>query len=209
MAREWQKGSIPTERPPRDGCGPCVPPSDFSGVTILAALKEQTREHHERVEAHAGVMDPGLTLPGYRALLARFRGFYLPVEERLCAMDAWGALALDAEVRRKLPLLDADLAALGLSQVQIAALPACPRPPALDDVPRALGGLYVLEGATLGGAIISRSLVARLGVGRAGGGAFFGSYGERLGAMWKQFGTALEAWAERHSRSEAHVTGGA
>jgi heme oxygenase len=52
----------------------------------------------------------------------------------------------------------------------------------------AVGCLYVLEGATLGGQFISRHL-ATLGIGPANGGLFFHGYGAKTGEMWKSFQT--------------------
>jgi len=176
-------------------------------VSILARLKERTRPHHERVEANLGVMDPALTLDGYRVLLARFRGFHLPVERRLDALAPWDALGLDADERRKTPWLDADLRALGMDDEALARLPVCPTLPALETVDHALGCLYVLEGATLGGAFISRHLARALGVEPASGGAFFASYGEGRGPMWKSFGRALETYVERRGGEEEILAG--
>ncbi len=176
-------------------------------MSILARLKERTQPHHDRVEAHLGLMDPGLTRDGYRVLLARFRGFHLPVERRLDALAAWDALGLDAEERRKTPWIDADLRALGMDDRALARLPACSALPALETVEHALGCLYVLEGATLGGAFISRHLARTLGVGPASGGAFFASYGERRGPLWKRFGRALETYAERRGGEEEILAG--
>lgn len=75
-------------------------------------------------------------------------------------------------------------------------LPTCPGFPLLDTIPRALGCAYVLEGATLGGAVILRHLGRTLGVTRERGGAFFGSYGSASGPMWKEFCGALAACDE-------------
>jgi heme oxygenase (biliverdin-IX-beta and delta-forming) len=176
-------------------------------VSILAKLKERTQPHHERVEAHLGVMDPGLTRDAYRVLLARFRGFHLPVERRLDALAAWEALGLRADERRKTPWLEADLRALGMDGESLARLPVCPALPALETVDHALGCLYVLEGATLGGAFISRHLARALGVDAESGGAFFASYGELRGPMWKSFGRALESYAERRGGEEEILAG--
>jgi heme oxygenase len=56
---------------------------------------------------------------------------------------------------------------------------------------RALGVLYVLEGATLGGAVIARIVRRRLGVTPA----FFGAGGAAIGARWRAFGAAVDAFA--------------
>jgi heme oxygenase len=52
--------------------------------------------------------------------------------------------------------------------------------------------LYVTEGATLGGQIISRHLEQTLGLSARRGAAFFGSYGLQVGAMWRTFCAILQ-----------------
>jgi heme oxygenase len=55
------------------------------------------------------------------------------------------------------------------------------------------GGLYVTEGATLGGQIISRQLEQMLGLSARRGAAFFTSYGLQVGSMWRSFCATLQA----------------
>ena len=64
--------------------------------------------------------------------------------------------------RRRLHLLEADLAVLGSSARAVDALQACPVP-LLHDAAEALGSLYVIEGSTLGGRIIQRNVERCLG----------------------------------------------
>jgi len=54
-------------------------------------------------------------------------------------------------------------------------------------LPAALGTLYVTEGATLGGQLISRQLERHLGLCDGRGYAFFQSYGSGIGVMWRRF----------------------
>jgi heme oxygenase len=51
--------------------------------------------------------------------------------------------------------------------------------------------LYVIEGATLGGRIITRQLQTQLGLKPESGGAFFDGYGAQTGPYWKAFCTML------------------
>lgn len=173
-----------------------------SATGIMQALKEQTRALHERVEASLGIMDPDLTLAGYRSLLERFWGFYAPMEARLYALGPWDALGLDSEARRKAPWLAADLRAMGVDDDALARLPLCHALPRVDGVAGALGCLYVMEGATLGGAFIARHLALALGVQTASGGRFFASYAERRGPMWKAFGQGVEQYTAERGGSE-------
>jgi heme oxygenase len=108
-------------------------------------------------------------------------GFYLPLEGCLATFD-WSAAGIDFGLRRKAPLIEEDLRALGIHRPRLEAAP----PLARQNLDFALGCLYVLEGATLGGQIISRHL-ATLGIGPANGGLFFHGYGAKTGEMWKSF----------------------
>ncbi|HEX8360290.1 MAG TPA: biliverdin-producing heme oxygenase [Longimicrobium sp.] len=164
---------------------------------ILDLLRDRTRAAHERAEEALPLLDPALDRTRYRAILAAFWGFHAALEPRLRAVQGLGALELDAGRRRKLPLLEADLRVLGEDP---ARLPVAGEVPRVDGVAAALGVMYVLEGATLGGRVISRHL-ASLGIGPETGGAFFGGYGDATGEMWKAFAAAIGAYAEAHPES--------
>lgn len=175
-----------------------LPPA--AGDAIGARLKQSTREAHARVERLVTLLDPRLTRAAYRHWLTVWWGFYAPLEARLEAFVA--ALPADWPRRRKVPRLHADLLALGLTADQIKRLPRCQALPQLDTVPVALGCLYVLEGATLGGQLIARHLATTLGVTAATGSAFFTGYGPEVGEMWRVFQTHLRAAAATESSAQ-------
>jgi heme oxygenase (biliverdin-IX-beta and delta-forming) len=89
------------------------------------------------------------------------------------------------------------MAALGVGAEEIARIPQCAELPELVTIPQVLGCLYVIEGATLGGQIITRHLQANLGITPETGGAFFAGYGVENGARWQAFGAMITAAAER------------
>ena len=93
--------------------------------------------------------------------------------------------------RRRMYLLQADLAALGLSARAVAMLPTCPAP-VLRNAVEALGSLYVMEGSTLGGRVIERNVERCLGLNARHGCTYFAGYGARTGAMWRSFLTRLD-----------------
>jgi heme oxygenase len=172
---------------------------------IMARLKEATRPHHEAVEARIDVFRAGRTLEGYRRVLERFLGYYEPAEAALARVPGWEAVGLDLDERRKAPLLRRDLLALGLDDRGIADLPRCRRLPELTGLPEALGAMYVLEGATLGGQYIRKRVESDFGLGPDSGCAFFSSYGDRVGPMWKSFGAAAESFATTPEIEDAVV----
>jgi heme oxygenase (biliverdin-IX-beta and delta-forming) len=157
-------------------------------MTILARLKTETRAAHDRIEAAMDLDRRIATRDGYRDLLIRFYGFH----------KAWEEEAADKahdrsffERRRKTQHLIQDLEVLGLKSEDIIRLPQC-RPLMPLPAPEAvLGSMYVVEGSTLGGAIIARDVENRLGLTAETGCAYFRSYGRDIAAMWKSFGAVL------------------
>jgi heme oxygenase len=158
----------------------------------MQALRHATRSAHDRIELALPFFDAGLTRTRYVRVLQALYGFYAPVEP-LCELvvGASGA-ALELRTRRKLALLGADLAVLGHTRRDLEALPTCRALPTMTLASQALGVLYVLEGATLGGQIIARRLHDFLGIDAVGGAAFFGCYGERTREMWLRFAAHVE-----------------
>jgi heme oxygenase len=159
-----------------------------SSSSIRDRLRAETRPEHDRLENGLRLADPGLTMPRYREVLARFFGFWSGWEPRIAAVLADEALLAP---RRRLPLLRADLLALGIAP---ETLPAC-EPPPLRNRGEAFGSLYVMEGSTLGGRVIVKRLGA-LGLSpETGGCSYFAGYGGETGAMWTRFLERLEAEA--------------
>ncbi|HEX5753680.1 MAG TPA: biliverdin-producing heme oxygenase [Archangium sp.] len=158
---------------------------------MLQTLKAETRPHHERAERVVRLLSPDLTPSGYRRHLEALHGLYAPVEASLAACLEGRIPGLRLAERWKVPLLEEDLRALGHDDASLACLPRHPGLPCLSGVPEALGALYVLEGATLGGQLILRHLTRHFAGAAVGGFAFFRAYGEAVGPMWKAFGEAL------------------
>lgn len=164
-----------------------------SSTPVLERLRTETRSHHDAIETSLNLMSATLTLGAYRHTLARFHGFYRPLEDGMKAMGGWTDCDFDMGARWKTPLLEDDLRSLGVNDP--AALPVCTDLPPHANVAAAFGCLYVLEGATLGGQIINRALEQSLGITPTAGSAFFHGYGDRTGSMWRAFRAGLTAFA--------------
>jgi len=176
------------------------------GSPIGTRLRSETRQQHAAVEGALGFLVPGVQIVAYRAYLERWHGFYRVAEPRL---DAWHVRErlLDWPPRRRLRLLAGDLGALGLGRGQLRRLPVCPDVPAVDDTATALGVLYVVEGATLGGALLRR----RLAGGRIPEDAFgfLTSYGDDVGRRWRGYRAATARWVEEHPEQGDRVVAAA
>ncbi len=170
---------------------------------ILAELKEQTRAQHENLETIVDVMNKMFTRDDYEILLTKFYRFYSAVEPRVYANDT-AANGIDASERSKIKWLESDLSALGALD-KAKELPVLTDIPVLDSPAKAFGAMYVMEGATLGGQVITRHLKQHLGLTPENGGSFFNSYGSRVGPMWKEFGQAITAFADGHHNNNEIV----
>lgn len=171
---------------------------------ILAKLKEATKEQHDDLENTVNVMDRLFSLDDYKTLLTKFYRFYAAIEPKV-ALNGLQDAEFDFDKRRKTPLLEKDLHALGVLSDVKEKTRLWENLPSLDTQAKAFGSLYVMEGATLGGQVITRHLKLELGLTPENGGAFFNSYGSNVGPMWKSFGAALTAFARSCETDEEIV----
>lgn len=164
---------------------------DVEQGPLSARLRLETRAAHDRLERALPLTSADLTLARFRDLVGRFYGFHAVWEPSVGA-----ALGDDAffDPRRKLALLIDDLEVLGVAPPR---LPLCTDLPPLGSPAAAIGALYVMEGATLGGTIIARHLERSLGLVGGRGYSFFVSYGPRVGSMWQAFRARLATLAPR------------
>ena len=166
-------------------------------ASLRLRLKSATQDLHAQVESHFDLDRAIRSRSDYRFVLETLWGFYRPIESALERID-WNGIDVSIEKRRKIQWLEADLESVGSSACAAASRGECPFIPALDDFADGLGALYVLEGSTLGGKFILRTLSARLAISSQDGGCFFASYGDDTPAMWRSYLTVME----RFSRSD-------
>lgn len=123
-------------------------------MSVRFALRELTRDAHDRVDALFSRFDLADRVQ-YGAFLSVQAAAFLPVE---AALDAAGAAELLADWPERLrgDALRADLAALGRPPPDRIA------PPLYSDAPAIWGGMYVLEGSRLGGAMLHKTVSGHL-----------------------------------------------
>ena len=118
------------------------------------ALRDGTREAHERVDAAFAAFDLA-ERADYAAFLQAHAEVLLPLED---ALDAAGAerVTPDWQARKRGPLIAEDLAFLRDASRDAGPFDS----PAwrLDTLEAAAGALYVLEGSRLGGKFLARQL---------------------------------------------------
>lgn len=164
---------------------------------ILQRLRMETRPHHDRLDHHplmVQLMSPAVSRPLYENLLQKFLGFYQSLEPQLAAYDHWSSFGISWNERRKTPSLLRDLSRL---HGDPRDLPSAPLPDWIHDEACAMGTFYVMEGSTLGGQVITKHVAARLNLSPDDGLAFFSSYGDAVGARWKETREALVRFAEQ------------
>ncbi len=171
---------------------------------ILQRLREETSRNHSAIESQLPVLDPSMSRESYCQLLTRFWGYYAPLEcmLRLEIENYWPNKEYNCSERAKVLHLEKDLHALGESPEQMER---CTILPQLKTPAQVLGCLYVIEGATLGGQIISKHLLANLGLGPDSGAAFFNSYGANIGHQWQSFRLFLTSHAEPMNQDDEIV----
>lgn len=171
----------------------------------IAELRERTGPLHARLDARLQLFTHVQTREQYREHLHRFYQILRPVEAALEQFPEWKKFGIDWSERRKSALLQADLAALGLSPETIAnSRPAAELPP-VKNFAESVGSLYVLEGSTLGAQFIAKHFGEKFGLTADTGMSFHTGYGANTGAKWKSFCAALEAFFLAHPelRSQA------
>lgn len=161
-------------------------------------LKKHSRPDHDSIENSIDLLKLANNLGDYTNLIKAFYGYYFSVENSLKHFESnFLAIGINLNERSKLPLLKKDLESLGVKPEEILKLPKCTLLPEINTFAQAMGVLYVLEGSTLGGQIISRQLaksqILLNGQERA---SFFISYGPSTGLMWSNFKKSLDTMPE-------------
>ena len=166
-------------------------------------LRRETARAHSDLETLIEARCFFASRAGYAAFLQASQAFQAEAER---VLDDCGAVDVipDWPLRHRARLARADLESLGTS-------PAASRDPdrPLTQVAKpgwVLGVAYVVEGATLGGSVLLKS-VAHLNVTPNRGASFLASYGRERTTMWQSFLTTLACWESRGVAKDEVVSG--
>jgi len=153
----------------------------------LALLRQQTSVVHQRLENRLQLFSNVSSMAGYGEHLQKLHECFRQAEAKVSVFAS--DLPLNWSERKKLPWLEQDLAALKLIPIaqENEKCPPC------ASVAEAMGMLYVMEGSSLGGRVISAHYGALLGLNPQTGLRFFTGHGESTGILWKEFLRALES----------------
>ncbi|MFD4672557.1 biliverdin-producing heme oxygenase [Lentzea sp. NPDC058450] len=155
-------------------------------MTLLAFLRTETRAAHLALEDDLGFGPDAISLTRYEELLATFLGFHESLEPALA--DSITRHGLPWELLPGAAHLRSDLSGLGWSAERISAMPRS-TPPDVSTLPALIGALYVVEGARLGGQVITRWVADALGPVPV---AFFGGDGDAR-RRFRRFAAMAEA----------------
>jgi len=162
---------------------------------IANLLRTETANRHTALESLMFVneiMNNSLSIDQYKKLLTINYIIHQKLENKLANMlDANLAEELDMKNRMKLAALEKDLAYWKIDSLTLPALNFEMFVPEKNNA-AVLGALYVLEGATLGGNVIKKHILANPAFAEHEDGLnYYGVYGEELGSKWKTFVSVL------------------
>jgi heme oxygenase len=151
-------------------------------------IKEATLQNHQQTEkVLIGAMKSMRSQQDYIDLLSAFYGYFGGLERYIERYVSVSDLA-DYYERRKTDAIANDIKTLGGTVPAIAKDDELPK---IDNYLKAFGALYVVEGSTLGGQIISKIVQQHLNIANNSGLSFFNSYGEETEQMWERFKDVL------------------
>lgn len=162
-------------------------------------LKEKTKTAHQELEKLLVYKFKSIqTVHDYLDILINFYQFFTPMEDKI--QSHIGNTVPDFSHRRKTEWMVEDFKFFGCPTPQISTLTPLPK---IENACHALGAMYVLEGSTLGGKIISSMASKKLNIPPSGGFNFFSGYREATAEMWKGFKDHLDLpnWAPKEEET--------
>jgi heme oxygenase len=159
---------------------------------FLAQLKSDTLANHQQLEKNlVGKLKGMQTADDYIRILQLFYGYFAALEDQINKYIGIEKLTDYADRRKTLSIKNDLIALKGEVPEKALAVDL----PEINDALQAFGALYVIEGSTLGGQVISKMIAKQLPHETQEGLSFFTSYGDDTMLMWNQFKTVLESQA--------------
>ena len=168
-------------------------------------LKASTHETHDRLDRSIMAAASFASIEGYGQFVTVQYLFHRDIDA-LYDDAILQALLPGLTERRRLPLIAADLADLGLPFPEDDTPLAFPQDDRVD-IPAALGWLYVAEGSNMGAALL-RKEAAKIGLSDEHGARHLAPAPEGPAAHWRAFTAALDV-VELTADEEARAVTGA
>ena len=166
-------------------------------IAPVAILRENTKSAHEQLERSDFIMPSTEQLPRYSMLIGAMLSFHRAIEREFRRFEhELNGRGFEMNGRYKTTLLEAESNAL--------------ESPAVDEpllhfatAAHAAGGVYVMEGSTLGGTLIARSVNRHLGLQSR----YYGCYGSETAQRWRATSQLLDAFPSTSRDISAMVHG--
>ncbi len=172
--------------------------------SLAQQLRQATRPAHQRLDRLPllrRLLATDLTLSHYRQALQTLAWLHLPLHATLTEALTRYYPTSSYRLSPRVEWLQHDL-----QQLQIA-LPTEPPPPPPQATSGAMvvGQIYVVEGSTLGGAVIAQAVARSLTIGPHNGGAFLHGHGAESGEAWQRFWRFAETSCPAHESEDAVI----
>ncbi len=155
---------------------------------LAEQLKKDTLRSHQQLEKMlVGRMKAIRSKEDYVNLLQLFYTYFGGLETQIDQYIGKNELNDYAE-RRKTQALAHDIETLGGKPMAKANDEDLPQ---IKNVLQAYAAMYVIEGSTLGGKIISKMMAQQLGINNGEGLSFFNGYGDGTETKWESFKDTL------------------
>lgn len=175
-----------------------------AGNALAARLRSETAALHVRVEQEVGLPDSVHSRADYAALLGRLLVFHRSFENSSSQSEwseEWATVGITLPDHERSGLLVDDLSGLGERASPEAAV--LPEPTSFA---QALGGLYVMEGSSLGGRALAPAFRATLGDIPT---RFYDSDGRNHPHPWRSVKAALTRFDDLAGDTDDVVSGAA
>lgn len=160
-------------------------------ANVRERLKAGTLELHRQAERHlAPLMRPGLDDATYAGILERFHDFYRAFESEMAIRrESSAAAAFYDDKAKRTERLREDLRTFGREALDVSFSLGFM---AHESDASLWGMVYVVQGSSLGGQVISAAVKKSLGRTDGRGFSFFEGDGAETGVNWRRFLEVLE-----------------
>lgn len=163
-------------------------------------LKKSTLVEHAELEKKLVLWIKNIRdVSGYADLLKLMYGFYKPLQDSFFPLVSHGAGGTDFSLRIS------ELIINDLHHVDPGPdheIPLCSNIPEINTIASSMGAMYVTEGSTLGGKIITKMISRQLNISPVHGFSFFNAYGDETLAKWEKFKEILNMPRSDNERIE-------
>lgn len=166
---------------------------------ISQSLKQSTKDAHLLLEKKVIARLKNIKAQkDYGELLQYFYVYFSALEQLISPFITADVLP-DIAKRRKVDLLRQDILTTGANPEVVIPYTL----PNVSSVEQALGVMYVMEGSTLGGAVIVNMLRDKMGF--AQGLSFFSGYGSDTKDMWARFVNTINEYNRTELQAEQMI----